>query len=134
VLPCPAFGPAASPEAVTVTSVTVFPQYPGPRPLVPPSGGPGAVRAPAAGRPASPPTHDQGGGGLPLVGVHRTSAAATVRAGVGRGARLMATLQQASAAGRMASGPGQVRYLLEAPWEEMTDTSGWKFSNSGLRI
>ena len=118
VLPSPAFGPAASPEAVTVTSVTVFPQYPGPRPLVPPPGGPGAVRAPAAGHPVSPPTHDQGGGDLPLVGVRRTPAATTERTGIGRGARLQATLERAIAAQRMASGPGLIGYLLEAPWEE----------------
>jgi len=118
VLPCTAFGPAAPPEAVTVTSVTVFPQYPGPRPLVPPPGGTGAVRAPAAGRPVSPPTHDQGGGVLPLVGVRRTPAATTERTGIGRGARLLVTLERAIAAQRTASRPGLIGYLLEAPWEE----------------
>jgi len=140
VPPRPALVPAALPESVAVTSVTAFPQYPGPRPLLlhsgsePHSGAAGATHAPAAGRPSSLPTHDYGprpvvpvseGGpvsagdwGFPLVRVRRAPAVTTTSAGVGRGTLLRDTLQRDLARRRMASAPGCVGFLLEAPWEE----------------
>jgi len=117
-----------------VTSVTAFPQYPGPRPLLLPSGDEGALHALAAGRPASPPTHDcgprpavpvseggpvsAGDGRFPLVGVRRAPAVTAANAGIGRGALLRAKLERDFARRRMASAPGRVGFLLEAPWEE----------------
>ena len=106
-------GLATLPQPATVTSVTAFPQFPGPRPLLPDPGDErrrGVATPGRSERSSSPPTHDfgpqpevpvstgglvsVGDGSFPPVGVRRTDTVTTTSTGVGRGVLIRATVER----------------------------------------